>query len=263
MNQSSYSDILEQLSDYLLYILLYDQGEPLLHERYPEFIQMAKSHKLYTCCSTNGQLLENIDLARRIVSSGLDSLVVSADGLEQRTYELYRRGGRLDNVVKGIQNVRKAREAIGKRYPKIFLQFLVLKHNEHELVNVREKAKEWGVDGVLFKSAYVHTAADAEALLPKNKRYRRYRIISDNLQLVNRAYVTCRRPWISAVVHWDGRVIPCCFDKDNRIIMGRTTEQTLVKIWRDVPYNMFRQRLLTGTGPDICNNCTEGIRVYR
>ena len=43
MDMALYHRILQQAGDTLLYLLLYDQGEPLLHHEYVEMIQLAKA----------------------------------------------------------------------------------------------------------------------------------------------------------------------------------------------------------------------------
>jgi len=64
--------------------------------------------------------------------------------------------------------------------------------------------------------------------------------------------------WQGAVITWDGRVVPCCFDKDGSYVMGKVDDQTLGEIWKNEKYQAFRDRILKDrTQIDICKNCTE------
>jgi radical SAM protein with 4Fe4S-binding SPASM domain len=69
--------------------------------------------------------------------------------------------------------------------------------------------------------------------------------------------------WHAAVITWDGKVVPCCFDKDASHVMGDVTRQSFKKIWFGEQYNQFRTLLLKSRSEiEICKNCTEGTRVW-
>ena len=69
--------------------------------------------------------------------------------------------------------------------------------------------------------------------------------------------------WHSTVVTWDGLIVPCCFDKDARHQFGNLNEDSFNKIWKNDSYNSFRRALLNSRrGIDICQNCTEGTKVW-
>ena len=69
--------------------------------------------------------------------------------------------------------------------------------------------------------------------------------------------------WHSAVITWDGTVVPCCFDKDAKHPMGSLLNNSFDTIWSSSGYNKFRQSLLKGRSQiDICTNCTEGAKIW-
>ena len=64
--------------------------------------------------------------------------------------------------------------------------------------------------------------------------------------------------WQGAVVTWDGKVVPCCFDKDAAHVMGELKSDSMKTIWKSTPYFDFRKQLLADrTQIEICKNCTE------
>jgi radical SAM protein with 4Fe4S-binding SPASM domain len=70
--------------------------------------------------------------------------------------------------------------------------------------------------------------------------------------------------WINPVITWDGKVVPCCFDKDASHIMGDLNKRSFREIWHGKKYNEFRRSLLSKRKEiDICRNCTAGLKGVR
>ena len=69
--------------------------------------------------------------------------------------------------------------------------------------------------------------------------------------------------WQGAVVTWDGKVVPCCFDKDAHHVMGNLNESPMHEIWHGERYDAFRRLIVTHRqGVAMCTNCSEGSHVY-
>jgi radical SAM protein with 4Fe4S-binding SPASM domain len=70
--------------------------------------------------------------------------------------------------------------------------------------------------------------------------------------------------WSGSVLTWDGKVVPCCFDKDAQHVLGSIETSNFQTIWKDKKYRNFRQAILTGRNQiDICQNCSEGAKVFQ
>jgi MoaA/NifB/PqqE/SkfB family radical SAM enzyme len=93
-----HEEILRQIHKSVFYINYYFQGEPFLHPQFLELIKQAKTYNIYTSTSTNAHFI-TAERAREIVDSGLDRLIISIDGLTQKTYEQYRVHGNLKKVI--------------------------------------------------------------------------------------------------------------------------------------------------------------------
>jgi radical SAM protein with 4Fe4S-binding SPASM domain len=62
---------------------------------------------------------------------------------------------------------------------------------------------------------------------------------------------------------WDGKIVPCCFDKDAEHVMGDMKENSMKEIWEGKNYHAFRQELKKSRkNIDICANCSEGLKVW-
>ncbi len=57
----------------------------------------------------------------------------------------------------------------------------------------------------------------------------------------------CARLWFNPVITWDGKVLPCCFDKDADHIMGDLNQESFRDIWNGTKYRLFRRILLSDT----------------
>jgi radical SAM protein with 4Fe4S-binding SPASM domain len=69
--------------------------------------------------------------------------------------------------------------------------------------------------------------------------------------------------WSSVVFTWDGKVVPCCFDKDAEFQMGSVKQTDFDTIWKSAIYSDFRKKLQRHRqGISICANCSEGSKVW-
>jgi radical SAM protein with 4Fe4S-binding SPASM domain len=69
--------------------------------------------------------------------------------------------------------------------------------------------------------------------------------------------------WHSAVITWDGLVVPCCFDKDAEYRMGNVSKQTFKEVWMSEKYLSFRKQLIgSRKNIEMCKNCTEGTNIW-
>jgi radical SAM protein with 4Fe4S-binding SPASM domain len=101
---------------------------------------------------------------------------------------------------------------------------------------------------------------EAKEFLPEDSRFSRYRNIED--LTLKRVRGDCRRLLYSAIIDWNGSVVPCCFDKNEDFVMGNALEQPFDEIWWGRKFVEFRNRINKGKRPSICENCTEGIKNY-
>jgi radical SAM protein with 4Fe4S-binding SPASM domain len=249
-----------QLSKYTCSLLLYFQGEPFLHPGIFEMIRYAKGKKIFIATSTNGHFLGE-ENARKIVESGIDLITISVDGTTQDIYEQYRREGNLEKVKNGIKTLTGIRKQARKTSPFIEIQFLVLKHNEHQMEEMTRLARELGADRVKFKSAQFYDFEKGHPMIPSKDQYSRYRkTTAGTWTIKNRFPNHCWRLWSSAVITADGNVVPCCFDKEALYKMGNLKESSFVKIWKSEAYQLFRSRILQNRKKiPICTNCSEGL----
>jgi radical SAM protein with 4Fe4S-binding SPASM domain len=263
LEESLYRDVIDQLAPELSYLTFYFQGEPYLHPGFVQMVDYASSKNIYTATSTNAHYLTR-EAAALTVGAGLDRLIISIDGTTQSAYSSYRIGGSLEKVIEGTKNIVSAKKEWKSKTPHVVFQFLVVAPNEHEIPEVQKLAKQLGVDQVVFKTAQIYNHENGSPLIPKQERYSRYRKNSDgSFSIKNKLDNHCWKMWHSCVVTWDGKVVPCCFDKDAHFVLGDLKKNSFREIWNGEGYNHFRKSLLVSRSDiEICRNCTEGSPVF-
>jgi radical SAM protein with 4Fe4S-binding SPASM domain len=260
---SQFESWLNQFAPHAFWVNFYFQGEPFIHPRILDMFAMASSKKLFVSTSTNGHFLSRFN-TEEIVKSGLNRLIVSVDGATQESFEKYRIGGKLHVVKEGVRRLLESRAKLGSKFPEVILQCLVLSSNEREAEDIRAMGKELGVDRVVFKTAQFYQYEQGHEFMPSNLEHSRYRKNPDGTYRVHRSSDDgCWRMWSGCVLTWDGRIVPCCFDKDASHEIGSIAQASLKSIWKSDSMRHFRAAVLNDRSQiDICANCSEGTKVW-
>ena len=252
-----YTSILDQIAGTTSYLMLYLQGEPYINPNIFEMIGFADKSKVYTCISTNGHYLDKAN-AEHTVISGLDRLIISLDGTTNETYVQYRQGGSFQVVLSGIKNMVEARKQLKSRTPHIILQFIVFKHNQHQIGEFKQLAKTLGVDTVSIKTAQLYDFEEGNERMTDITRFSRYKRSGGRFKIKKKLRNKCKRLWSIGVITSDGIMAPCCYDKNAEYQIGKVKQSDIKAIWNGNDFMQFRSKVLTNReGIDICRNCNE------
>jgi len=253
-----FEKVIDQVKGHLTWLHLYFQGEPFLNPRFLEMVHYADQQRIFTSTSTNAHYLGSTQVAE-ILQSGLKHLIVSMDGITQEVYQDYRIGGSLEKVQNGLSLLLAERKKANLDFPRVILQFLVTGKNEHQIPALKTWAKEIGVDELQLKTTQIYDFENGSDLMPSDLGYSRYIPVGNGKWKIKKKIENkCWRMWQGAVVTWDGKVVPCCFDKDAAHVMGELKSNAMESIWKSIPYFNFRKQLLADrTQIEICKNCTE------
>ena len=263
LNLELHEKMLQQVHKSVFYINYYFQGEPFLNPKFLSFIRQAKQYNIYTATSTNAHFIDQ-KKAEEIVQSGLDRLIISIDGLTQETYQNYRVNGKLEKVIAASNCLIKAKKQAKSNTPFLIFQFLAVAPNEHEIPEIYQLGKSLGIDEVRIKTAQLYDYQNGNPLMPKIEKYARYKQQKDGTyKLKYKTGNHCWRMWSGSVLTWDGKVVPCCFDKDAQHILGSLETTSFQEIWGNTNYQAMRGAILTKRNEiDICKNCSEGAKVW-
>ncbi|MBN1198212.1 MAG: SPASM domain-containing protein [Bacteroidales bacterium] len=269
LNLPDFSRIIEQLPPQVSYLTLYFQGEPYLNKELFHFISLARERQIYVWSSSNGHFLteENI---RKTIESGLNKLIISLDGTDQETYGKYRIGGSFETVVHGIRDFTRIRKEMNSRKPLLEIQFLVLRSNQHQIGEIKKLGKSLGADRTVLKTAQFYDLSQENPLIPEEGKWSRYKqtrgqadkrtSVLGKFMIKNSLPNRCFRMWSGCVITWDGKVVPCCFDKDAKHCLGDLKTQSFKEIWHGETYRAFRQTILKNRkSVEICRNCSQKV----
>lgn len=263
MTLDTFKRLMDVIGNEMIYLLIYFQGEPYMNKRFFDFVRIAKSKNIYVTTSTNGHFFTPATIEATL-ECGLDSMIVSIDGVTPESYARYRVGGELERVVEGLRHLLAERRRRKSRTPNVAIQFLVMRHNEHEIGRMQELTKAVGADKLLVKSIEVRSLEEARTWLPGNAALSRYDVGQHDFVAKRSPKESCSWPWFSGLMNWDGTFVPCCFDKHGHYPMGNVEElSTFADVWMAGPFQRFRKRLLENRrGIDMCRNCNQSLEGF-
>ncbi len=252
---------IDQIKDTGFYVQLFFQGEPFINKQLPEMIKYAQSKNIYVSISTNGHFVNKVNV-NDVLKYAPDKLIYSVDGLDEVSYQKYRVGGTFKQADEGLKLLITRRKQMKKKNPYVEFQFIVMKQNEHQLNDVRKYCDEVGVDKLVFKTMQISSYENAVKFLPTNPKFRRYLVKDGQFSIKSKLKNHCFALWRTSVITWDGKVVPCCFDKDAKYTLGILNNNRFIDIWKSNSYQKFRSSVLTDRKKiSMCTNCTEGLKM--
>ena len=260
-----FKKILDNLGSSIIHVRLWNWGEPFLNKDFSKMVRYAKSKKIFVNTSTNSSFL-NEKIMVELIDSGLDQLIVSLDGASEETYNKYRKNGDFKKVVLSLKKISEIKKSRGINYPEVKLQFIVMRHNEHEISEVIKLAKFTGVNTVFFKTVGImdpELKKDIEKYIPQNKKFRRYFSMENELKSPKLSSGICNYLWEEATVNVDGSMVSCCRDAHGKYVFGNLKEQNISKIWNSPKMVNFRKTILNNKNRiDICQSCSGSNKEF-
>ena len=204
-------------------VVLTGFGEPLVDKTIVTKVKYAHDKGLRTYIITNASLLTR-KRAEGLISAGLDELRISFYGMRKESYEKVMVGLNFDETMSNLNGFLELRDEMGSKKPRLEISWLTLKENEE--------------DTELFQEYWEPRADAIEIWKPHNfGDGRSYRERSEEVALKN----TCGRPENGPLqIQWNGEVIPCCYDYNNKIILGNAFEQPVLDILNGEKYDLLR-----------------------
>jgi len=252
--------ILDKLGHYLIHIDLVNWGEPLLNEQIYDMVKYAKKFQADIKIDTNLTHLGE-ESAKKLVLSGLDKIVVSIDGITQQTYSKYRRGGNFKVAMDNLKLLLQKRKELGSKKPYITWQFLVFKHNEHEIDYVKKIGEKLGVDHVGITKAFIGDK-DWIPQNPELSNYKQEEINSDltfeHFKEIGEAF--CNWPWEAVAINSNSSVSVCCSVEDEKDDFGNFFDQPFEYIWNSPKYQQARDYIRDKIKDRFANNICTGCR---
>lgn len=259
-------------------------GEPMLHPRFFEMVEIAAARGIRVSANTNLTLLTP-ERARRCATSGLAQLSVSLDGASAEVYESVRRGASFAKVLRNLERLVAARDAAGGR-PELRGVMVLMRGNLHELPALVRLLHERGVHELLVQrlssdlehaglpARYVpiREFVRAEELAPAGREpaeavFVQARELAQALgfvlhlpRLAAQAPADgprgCRWPSEQLYLTAAGEMLPCCMVATaDRASFGPVGDAALAEVWRGAAAQAFRGALESAQPPAVCRSC--------
>lgn len=220
--------ILDKLKNYAKYLYLHVMGEPLMHPRINELIDMASS-SYYVNITTNGYLID------RIKSKNIRQINISLHSYDEK-YNV--------SLNEYMNNIFDVVDKLSDTY--ISYRLWVSNNNTDKIISILEKHYNTKINTydsiklkdrvfVSFNDSFIWPSLDNE---------------------INNSNGTCYalRDHIGILV--DGSIVPCCLDSNGEIVLGNIYEDNLDDIINSTRYvnmlNGFRNNIKC---EELCQKC--------
>ena len=234
MKVELFKDIIDQAVGNVEFISLASRGEPLVAKDFDKMIQYTNDKFLNLKINTNASLLTE-KKCHSILSSGVKTLVFSADAADEKLYSKLRVNGNLKKVLKNIEMFNSIRNKHYKK-KKIITRVSGVKYNDQQ--NFFEMEKLWKnlVNQVVFVNYN-----------PWENIY-----IKEANNIVN----PCSDLWRRMFIWWDGKVNPCDTDYKSKLSVGKFN-LNISEIWKGEKYQKIRDMHINHKRKSInpCNSC--------
>jgi MoaA/NifB/PqqE/SkfB family radical SAM enzyme len=257
MSLELFQRIIESARATAMYLNLYFQGEPLLHPRLFEMIDIAKRAGIYVSTSTNAQLIDR-PLAEKLIASGLDRLIISFDGPDEESYVSYRKGGEWSGLLQAVAYLVAAKKERDGKGPFIVLQCLWLSTNVNKKAALIRLTQELGADKLEFKTLQLLDPSKPSTLVPASGTQTRYQKCGDAYVLKRTRSRICSRLFTTLVITHDGKTAACCYDKNAEVSYGDLHESSIRELWNGTARKEFVRNATVGRSAiKMCACCEE------
>lgn len=260
-----FKKFVDDIKGFAYSISLYYAGEPLLNKNLFDMIAYANDSGLLTYINTNGVLLKNPEIRKKLLQSGLFKVHISFDGATQETYESYRVGADFYSVKDSIKKFIAERGEAA--LPIIGLQTIATTKTIPEFNDYIEMAKGMGADYAFSASKYVDQykhdpyPEDLEDLLIGGE-YSRYERLEKG-RLIKKPCDSKQCPYLYNIyILTDGTIVHCCYDYDGEYTFGNAFQKNLKELWFDKKYLTWRKNEAGPMHLPLCHrSCTASHSV--
>lgn len=226
-------------------ILLYKDGEPLLHKEIHKMVAYIKENEAadFVAITSNASLL-NSEISNNLVNSGLDDLRISITAANNENYKsISKTDYDLDEIASKVKELYE------------------IKSQNNSNLRITAKIVDTGM-------------SEEEKQSFKN----RFKKISDRIQIspimgwsdsgqkdwrlgikreIKKAPLVCEDPFAKMAINFNGTASVCCVDWSHNTVVGDLNNESFREVWQGEKLKKFRILHLEGKRAKIkaCKNC--------
>jgi MoaA/NifB/PqqE/SkfB family radical SAM enzyme len=259
-------------------------GEPLMYPGIAGIVGRYKFVGASVALATNGMLLSE-EIARELITEGLDHLSVSVDAADPSLLASIRRGADLNRITENVVTLNRLKRSLRHQNPFLALNVVVQRSNFYQLPDLIRLAHEWDISLISLHPITAHKhipeiqqevlsgdisdwretigicRKEAEAGGITLDTERLFHIMNeDSSEEVYRDIMPCPDPFRFMGIRASGDIFPCCnWDVDDPIakVTGTSNISYLdfIKAWQSPSWQALREDIISGKYPQQCMNC--------
>ncbi len=212
---------------------VYLMNEPMLDRELPKrvaYVSARIKKPQYVKVTSHGGLLTD-RMARGLLDSGLNKLKISVQSLNPKTYRDIM-GLELAKTLRNIDRLLELKKQGGYKLPRLEIVMVDSIQTHNEIPNLR---RYWQERDIKLYIEPVENRADQQNIRDSAIGARQLK-----------AFSWCRRLMEQIYILYDGRMVQCCADWEQRSVMGDLTRESLADIWHGERYSDYRDRFAAG-----------------
>jgi len=227
---------------------VYLMNEPMLDRELPTrvaYVSARIKKPQYVKVTSHGGLLTE-RMARGLLDSGLNKLKLSVQSLNPKTYRAIM-GLDLTKTLGNIDRLLALKQQGGYKLPRLEIVMVDSVQTHAEIPAIR---RYWQQRDIKLYIEPVENRADQQNIRDSAVSARKLE-----------AFSWCRRLMEQIYILYDGRMLQCCADWEQRSVMGDLTRQSLAGIWHGERYSDYRRRFAAGDVKGmICAGCRKQVK---
>ena len=236
MSIDEYTHVLNEIKPYTDYIYLHLMGEPMLHPKINEFIDLANKNNINVNITTNGYLIDRIKLNNNIRQINIS--LQSYDDKYNKSLDEY-----MNNIFNTIDTFNNTiinyRLWVNTKYYTDIIKILEDKY--HKKINPNDRGN-FTLDNnifISFKNEFIWPKIDGEG-----EEYKKYtkgscRALKDHIGILSNL-----------------DVVACCLDSNGDICFGNLKKTPLFEILKSRRFTTMKENLENGIKTEkLCQNC--------
>ena len=212
---------------------VYLMNEPMLDRELPKrvaYVSARIKKPQYVKVTSHGGLLTE-RMARGLLDSGLNKLKISVQSLNPKTYRDIM-GLEPAKTLRNIDRLLELKKQGGYKLPRLEIVMVDSIQTHNEIPNIR---RYWQERDIKLYIEPVENRADQQNIRDSAIGARQLK-----------AFSWCRRLMEQIYILYDGRMVQCCADWEQRSVMGDLTRESLADIWHGERYSDYRDRFAAG-----------------
>mgnify|MGYP000872159639 CR=1 FL=1 len=250
-------------------------GEPMMHPRIFDMIEVLKDLKLKVEMITNGSFL-NEKVINQLIDLKLDGIFVSFDSPDEKEYNEIRPGGDFNDVFQNVHNLQRIKLLRKSKLPELGIEFVAMKKNFARLPKLIRMAWDLNAGQVIvsnllpyhesMKDEIAYDLDDTGCMFGLESLLFAVRANVSSMKLRTERYCKFVKDK-TMCINYNGDVSPCyalmhayncyVYGRERQMhpcYLGNVNNQTLKEIWQDSGYMNFRETVEDFKFPS-CTDC--------